>query len=273
MQTRTVVKKNYGPLLFLLLWGVYSFIYYYLKQDPVLKNFLGWTSFSTSAILTFIAVTYSLILWQKSTGRAQRIFGFFSVSLLCIFITNLIYQILFNVLEVSHDSISNIVLSSYNIPYLVFLFLQLLIWLMFITKIRFSQGKVKGLSLYIPIFIIVLAFSLFFLFPFNWNLKNISLADIYNIVSLFLQIAGCLAAFLCMFAFKNRGVFYLALSFVIISGTDLIMNFDFFSQSYGVHSLVEVGWILGVFFRIYGLFTIKKHKYYDVLPENWVYVD
>jgi len=272
MQTKIKDKRTQTPLLLIILWGIYGLIYFYLKNNPsTSSDFFGWTSFSISTIATYIAVHYSLALWQMSIGRARKIFGLFSISILCSFISNLIYQISFNILKISNEAISNVVLSCYHLPYLAFLVCQSAVWLMLLHSLRFYKNKIKGFTLFSLITFVII----FLIFAFNShvslkNLSNMNFNQTYSFIELLLQLCGFLSALFCFICAKNRGIFYLAFSFIIIIGADLLMNLSFFAQTFGVKSIVEIGWILGVFFRIYGLYTIKKTKVYDALPESWV---
>lgn len=264
-------KKNLTPIFIILAWGIYGLIYFYLKKLYTNYNFDGWTSFFITVIVTYIGIHYSLTIWLKSSNKKTRqLFGLFALSIIYGFIANVIYQTLFNVLDVPKDSLSIMVLSSYNIPHISLIMLQSLVWLMLLQKIKLGKSN------FIPLYLIVITAALCFSFAlsFHSSSRNIMPFDwdgSYNLIELFLEITGFLSALICFIFAKNRGIFYLTLSFLLIMGTDIAINFGFFSKTFGASGMIETGWVLGVFFRIYGLYVINKTKLYKTLPETWVY--
>ncbi len=263
-------KKNYSFFFIVMVWAIYCAVFLDINQFDQFKIYTGWVLLSVSAALTFVSVCYAFWIWCNSVGRAKRIFAFITLACALDFVSNGIYQFLYNLSHFSHDSVSSLLISSYNLPYIGFLLFQVVVWLALLSKAKFYRGRIKGALFYLPFVLIVFVLSTVFFFPFAWNLKSITVYGAYNLLELFLQIAVFFAALFCLTVTKNRGIFYLAVSSIIIVTSDLIMNFGLFSQRYGVMSFVENGWVLGELLRIYSFSTIIKTRSYDVLPEDWV---
>ena len=104
----------------------------------------------------------------------------------------------------------------------------------------------------------------------NWEAEA-PLYNFYNLVQALLQIAGFVAAILCLAITKNRGIFYLAVAYLVELTGDVILNFGIFAQSYGMGSFVETFWILGLLLRVYGLANFKREKSFKFSPREWVY--
>ena len=258
----------------LALWGVFIVLYVLLKLVPA-DDYSGWVGFLYYMVVITTSTCYAIWAWRNSEPTAKRIIGYLALSFFCILCTALVYQLVFNVLRIPHSAMSNLALSLYNVPYTGFLVLQLLGWggILYIN----NKGK-SGLSptLYTPVIIISLScLSLFFLIFGAFNLQNWSegrfLLSSYDLIQAFLQIISFSVAILCLSITKNKGIFYIAISCLLITAVDTVLNFGIFSQSYGTGSILEIFWILGCLLSVYGLVSFKKEGAFKSSPKTWMY--
>ena len=257
----------------LILWGTFVALYTFLKFVPA-HDYSGWVGFSYYTIVFTTSAYYATWLWKNSDSTTKRILGYLALSFYCILSTALVYQFVFNVLRIPHSAMSNFLLSLYNVPYTGFLAFQLLTWggILYINNTGESSRRP---FLYIPVIIISFAclsllFFIFDAFSIQHWMEERFLHRFYDLVQAILQIASFLAAVLCLAIIKNRGLFYVAISCLLITAVDTVLNFGILAQSYGTGSILEVFWILACLLSVYGLINFKKDESFRLSPKEWV---
>ena len=274
-QTQNLLDRLLSSMPFILaLWGTFLALHVILKLVPT-HNYSDWFDFLIAIGVETIVVYYLVWLWINSESTTRRIFAFFTFSICSIIFAALAYEIFFNLPHISLSSTSNILLLSlYNIPYLGFLLFQLIAWATVLYVNNADKGSRRPF-LYVPVAIISSAcLSLFFfIFDFSsihhWTEEKF-FHDFYGLFQSLLQIVSFLAAILCLAITKKKGIFYLALSYLIITAVNMVMNFGIFTQSYGTGSFVEIFWRLGLLLRIYALATVKKEGSFALSPKEWM---
>ena len=254
--------------------GLLVAAYTVLKFVPTF-DYSGWVGFLSSVIFGVISIYYSVWLWKNSSSITKLVFGSFALSFICVLCDAVIYKLVYNVLHIPHSDMSNLLLSSYNIPYTGFLVFQCLGWSIILFTNKTEKGS-RRLFLYVPVVIVALAcLTLFFLIFDTGNLQQwqgeTSLHNFYGLVQALLQIAGFAAVLLCLAITKNKGIFYLAVAYLIELVGDVILNFGIFSQGFGMGSFAETFWILGLLLRVYGLANLKKEISFNALAKDWIY--
>ena len=126
-------------------------------------DYSGWVGFSSSVIFGIISIYYSVWFWKNSNSTTRFVFGSFALSLICVLCDATIYKFIYNVLHIPHSAISNVLLSSYNIPYTGFLIFQCLGWSVILSTNSVEKGR-QRLFLYVPVTIILLACLVLFFF-------------------------------------------------------------------------------------------------------------
>ena len=221
-----------------------------------------------------LSIYYSIWFWRNSESTTRRILAYFALSFCCSISLALIYKFIFNVLQIPHSNVSELLASLYNIPYMGTMAFQLLAWGS-ILYLNNAESDSRRLFLYTPVIIISLAcLSLFFFIFDTFNtqhwIEGSFLHVSYDFVEALLQIASFATALLCLAVTRSKGLFYIALGYLIIIAVDITMNFGIFAQSYGTRSFVEKFWILGVWLRVYGLVHFKKENAFKLSPKEWI---
>jgi hypothetical protein len=266
------VRKDMSILYLLGLWIIYVVVYALVKTSG--SQLAGVLAFGSSFFLGCITIGYAIWLWIKSDGKAKKIFRLISWSFLCMFLLALVYKIIFNVLHITHDSVSSTLLSSYNLPYIGYLVFGFLALSRLFPKIKLYDKKITNIIMQIPVVISITILSVMFFLSFKIsNTSGFSLANFYDVLELVLQLATFVVAILCLSVSRNRGVFYLSLSYLFFVIPDLIMNVHIFSQVYGLGSVLETGWFLAWVFGMLGLIDFKRSSSYKTQPSEWTYAN
>jgi len=267
-------KTNPNNLLLFSLvgcWVIYTILYVVLKNLGL--SLSGVLSSVIIVILDLAGFYYAFWLWKSAKGRARKIFGFFAISCIAALIADFIYFVLYNILHLSHEGISTWLLSTYNIPTILFLIFRFLAFGSILPQIKFYQKKIANFLIYTPIVIAITVISAMFFLLSKFNYQVFSVAKFYDWSEMILQLACFVIALLCLVVAKNRGVFYLAMAYLIDVLAELIMNTNLFSQSYGTQSLIETLWFLDSVLLIYGLIYLKQSGTYKESPLSWTYAN
>lgn len=268
---QTQAKAQYPSIaVFLFSWVVFAAVYIALKSYAPTHNYYGWLLFIASLIIETVVVIFALRLWKQASRESKRIMGYLALSFCFIFISTIIYYLLFNVIRLPHANISNSLLSSYNIPYLGFIFFQFLAWISIFAKS--SEANIRK-TVYTPVIFIVLACLLMFFLIYaekNTSGDNI-VSGFYTVSDGIFEFGSFVAALLCFATSKNKSILYLSLSYLIVMTTDIVMNFGIFSQHFGVGGFFETFWFLALALRLYSLVLFKNNKSFNTSPNTWLY--
>ncbi len=264
MQNQTKVQHQ-SISVFLFSWVVFAAVYIFLKNYTPLQNIAG-IPLSVAVIGSIIvAFIYGVRVWRKSTGKAKLVFGFFVLSFLCILIYGSIYQVVFNVLHLTQVPLPSLATLCYETIYFGFLVFQLLAWMCLFPKIDSAAKNRKDMVLYIPLAIILLyTFSMYIIIV---KLEIFSYDSLYNI----LGFSSFILAMLCLASARNKGIFYLALGFLVSKSGGLIMISGTFAQKFRTGSPMETLWILGVLIMAYGLMNFKPNEICNTSPNIWIH--
>jgi hypothetical protein len=264
-------KKMKSPIFYFIgIWLLYLFGYLLLKAtEPSISGVL----FGAVIILDAIAAWYAFWLWKNAIDKAKRIFGFFAIAFLAIFIADLVYQPLYNFFHASLIKTSVLLLSAYSIPYIIFLLFQFLALGEIFPRIHLYKNRLSNIVLYVPVLIIITVLSVMFFLTFQSARHAFAPDRLYRVIEVVLQLGSFVMAVLCLVIAKNKGVVCLSLGFAINMLADLIMNMNIFAQSYAMGSVVETNCIFVLLLWIYGLVYFKNSGTYKQQPIEWTHVN
>lgn len=254
-------------LSFFSVWVLYAIAHTYLQASSAWQAYAGYLSTIADTGLVIVVLGYAFLLWRKAdVAKTKLVFGLYFFTYVCIFISDAIYNIIFNVLHLTHTDLSQTTLSTYNIPYLLGLILLFACFANIVPSINFFKHKLN-----VPIIVLVASIAFNLALFVDWKSGSVfSLTKIYDLGDGIFELANFIMAIACFIVAKNKGVFYFGLGYVIIIAADFIMNIGMLSQHFGVGSLIETSWILGLFFVIFALAKMKKTEIYAVEPKTWV---
>lgn len=274
MQNTTQSQKSnfISVTLILIAWIAYATLTSIFKQHEATKFVAGILATLGDTGLNLAIVAICIWLWRNAAKEAKLLFMFFSLSFAFVTIPNAVYHLIFNVFHIQapyFDTTNNLILL-HHIPYMFCLIFEFAAWMSVAVYLFSSHLKLKN---YTPIIFVVSLMLLMFIWIYGWkfNFKEAAMfSKVYKIYITSFYIVNFTIAALCLAACRTRSIFYLALGYIIIVGTDLIMDFGFMSQGFGIGSLLDNVWFLGILFMLYGLLDFKKTKDYKLNPKHWV---
>lgn len=256
------------------IWIVYAIAYYLLKTHSTHKEYAGFLSTAGDTSLNIIMILFNLWLWKNSAKGAKRIFGFFTLSFAFVTIPNALYQLLFNVFAIKapYVSTANAHLIIHHVMYAFCLLFEFMAWASIAAYIFPNNSKSKYKN-YIGFMVITGIILLSFLGMFMWKINHaeLSASKCFEIYITSFYITNFILAMLCLAICKSKSLFYLALGYLVIVGADLIMVFGFLSQNFGMGSLFDTSWVLGLLLMLYGVLSFKRSGDHKLVPRSWLF--
>jgi len=259
------------PIVFIVAcWIVYAFLYVILKSSETTKIFAGYLELIIMVVTDIAAFIGSVYICKIAIAQTKRIFVFFALAFGFVIIDDAIYNFIFYVLKMPHSELSNLVLSSYNIPYLLFLIFQVLFFISIFVYAKFSKIK-ANMGLLIPVVATGIILLFVFFFSINWKEGQLSLGGFYNVSDDVLGAVRFVVAALCLAVSRNRGLTYLFFGTLLAGIVNIILDFGFFTQDYHTGSVLETLLALSSVFQVYGLFYLIKTKSYLLQPQQLIF--
>lgn len=265
-------NSNWSILYFIGAWILYLAIYETLRSFVDHNTWAGWFGFIVSdVIFSLIPSAYALSLWHRTTDKTKNFFGLISIAFISNFLVACIYTSIFSILHISHDNVHELLLASYNIPYIIVLLSFFLAFGNVFSKAKIYTKKRGNFFSYVPVIVIITVIITLFFSSHSANPHSSTLGKFYDISDLVLQLAGAIIAVLSLIISKNKGLFALALGYTVFIVSELIMNVDAFGQSYWTGSFLETMYFLSCVLSIYGLVYFKKSSTFQQNPIEWTY--
>jgi signal transduction histidine kinase len=254
------------------LWVVYSILYILLTAHEN-KVYSGLFALVVTTFFEIVIFGYAFWLWRHAIKTAKNVLGLFALSFGCMLIVNFVILLFFDVLHIPRSVVLGSFLSAfYNIPYLGFIVFQFFACALLLFT---SNAKWKSRSLfhYFPVAAIICASLVLCIFLYEWVLSGrVAFTDFYTGVDGVLEMMSFVLVLLCLATAKNKTVFYLTLSYLIIIVIDITINFGMLSTKLGISDIVvKPIWFLGLMFRLYGLVLCKKLGLYQTESKNWLH--
>jgi len=242
------------------IWALYTICWMVAKSYAPASTVSGIIILSSNLIVDIVMISYAFWLWRNTPAPGKSIFGLLFTSLLCLLATDVVYNILYNVLHIPQSLAPISWAFVYNILYFAFLLFQFLVWISVLLTLKPYERRF--IFLCVPVIIILLATFLIYIFATQWNPESLTLISFYDGWDEIFELISFFAAALCLITAKNRGIFYIALGYMTNMGASFVIDFKFFSQAHGANSTLETVWTLGAIFTIYGLILFKKNLWY-----------
>lgn len=260
-------QRSFSIVPWVVVWVVYLIGCELLKFYDETRLFAGGIVLLAAVATDLLLLGYALWLTLHATAKARLVFGLFVASCLFLLGLDVIYHSLYSILQIPRTQVPVFWLSTYNILYLMCLFLQIGMWAGILSTLTPQERKTALFC--VPFTVIVLVVLMVYIFAAQWGPAHFTLINFYDGLDEILEWFGFVAATMCLLTAKNKWLTYLALGYLIIRSTGFMMDFRFFSQTYGSNSIVEALWVLGAIFMIYALAFIKKDGLHS-LENPWV---
>ena len=243
----------------LLIWSLYSSIYIYLKQSASTANIAAYLSLFGELSLDIVVAAYMLRLSRHAESTdAAGIFAVFALAFASAGIADGVYNLILNIYNFSY--INPFIASLFDVPFAIFLFLQLVGWLkIFLADKKVISGK-NNISL-LPYIIISSMLFLMFMFVINWQIEYSSMIGLFQAVDTMLEVLGFALVTSCLARERSDFVCYSALGYLLIVSSDFIIRYHVVSGMIPYLSSLEMVWILGLaLFCVGSVFTFRGGK-------------
>lgn len=244
---RIAVNSVYATCLFGV---IYSLVYIYFKYSN-LYIISGYLSFFGECCLDFSIMTASFFAWKKSTLSLRIFFLFIFIAYLSAFIADGVYNYLINIMQIKINTFYD---SLFDIPFLIFLFFQMLSLFLLFSKYNCKLGNLYN---YIPYIFASFIIFLSFVYFIHWNVLTTSIIGIYQIADTFLESIGFLFACFCLIRTNVSWVKYFGIGYLIVISSDFLIRYGVVDKKYFIVSQFEITWIFGLTFI---LFSILKYN-------------
>lgn len=173
-----------------------------------------------------------------------------------------IYHVTMNIIDVNNFNIAN---SFFEVPFILFLFFHVIAWLsiFFIDYKKDSGNKIS----YLPYLTVSVFIFFTFVYAIPWKIHYLSKLGIYQLIDTLLEVMGFALSTVCLARSKNNAVCYLAIGYLCIISSDLLIRYEVISGQIPFLSIFETSWCFGLLLMSWGFFSLKNAQI-RLLPLN-----
>lgn len=261
-----VTVKNSGNSIKLAMIGFTWFFYscvYLLLVNVHSNTFAGYFAFISQVGMDVIISILAFNLYQTiNKNDLKSIYLLFFISSISAVAADGIYHVAMNILDVSYFHKAN---SFFEVPFIFFLFFQVIAW----TKVFFIDYKVssKKRFSYLPYLSVSIFIFFTFVYVIPWKIHYLSKLGIYQLIDTFLEVIGFALSAICLSRSKNNPVRYLAIGYLFIVSSDLLIRYDVITGEIPFLSVFEVSWSFGLLVMAFGFYSLKNNQI-KLLPLN-----
>ena len=165
-------------------------------------------------------------------------------------------------------SFSNALNSFINIPFIVFLILQLIIWSSFFTRAIVEQKNKNTFLLSIPIVVTTLIVFVMFLRGNSIDDAQLfSLLGLYTILEIVLQLLNFIFVTLTLCVTQDKPIRFVGIGFLLIIGSASIEQLNTVMRILKPISVIETLWVLGLLFMAFGFYNRLQNV--DIKTRKW----
>ncbi|HZW61794.1 MAG TPA: HAMP domain-containing sensor histidine kinase [Candidatus Babeliales bacterium] len=270
----TFIPKNkysvVNPVIMAMIgWVIFFFLYSVLKNIPWMERYSAYFPLIGEAGLDAVAATLTFKLWRKVKNVAHRkIFLILSVSFVASLMADLIYNVVLNLFNFKYEN--TIIVTLFDVPFALFLFLQLVVWanLILLNKNIVTNGKK---TFYIPNIILSALMFIMFMFGIPWKINYLSAIGLFQSIDTILEVSGFALATICLARAKGQLIRFLTIGYLIVVSSDFIIRYYVVSGSIPYLSPFESTWVLGLLIICVGCYlslSEKNNEDFRLLPVN-----
>lgn len=261
----TALEKDISPIklaAIISIWFVYSCIYITLTNIHLSTSAGYFALFSQVGIDGMITI-FTFKLYQKAqNNNLKLIYLWFFLSAVSAMAADGIYHAAMNIIDINNFNVAS---SFFEVPFILFLFFQVVAWLsiFFIDYKIDSENKIP----YLPYLTVSVFIFFTFVYAIPWKIHYLSKLGIYQLIDTSLEVMGFALSTVCLARSKNDAIRYLAMGYLCIISSDLLIRYEVISGQIPFLSVFEVSWCLGLLLMCCGFFSLKNTKI-RLLPLN-----
>lgn len=252
------IIKNHKYLITIgsiLIWFLYSLVYVISKNYIDAKTFCGYWILIGQSGFDLIAMFITFRMYKNNKNNKDSvIYLLFSTSFFFAFLADSTYNFFLNIRGMNSYGI--LIDSIFDIPFILFLLLQSIAWIIVSVK----NKTTLSISYYLPsIFISSIMLSIF-IFIIPWKINHFSILGLYQSIDTILEAIGFAAAIVCLSRSKNIAIFNISIGYMLIISSDLMIRSGVIQNDVKLLSPLETTWTLGLILMCSGFFLFQKEK-------------
>ena len=257
MHTNSTKRKVTTSIL-IGLWIIYTISYVFLKGQETTGLLAGYFSLIGEVGLDLVAAILAYRLFVTANiCYVRNIFQLYFISFCSALLADGIYNVILNLYHV--PEFSSIVSSLFEIPFAIFLLLQVLV---FIKIIIYSNDieRIASKHVYVPYAVVSLLMFIMFMFGVSWKIEHYSFSGVFQFIDTLLEVAGFSLAMICLSRAKTSAVRYISTGYLCIVSSDFIIRYHVVSGLMPYLNTLEAFWVLGILLICIGLFFISSEE-------------
>ncbi len=255
--------------IYLGAWIIYDLFYGITKYFVSLHFITGYLSLIAQVSLDLVCMILSYGIAKNTQKLEKCFFTLFSFSFAFNLISDVGYNTIANIIGITNFSFFSEL--TFDVPFLIFLLLQLNAWFLIFKLIHNRNKHVIRYSvlLYSPFIVSsIIVLLTFFLLPF-WRVSLTSTQGLFNSLDSILQVITFAPVVVCLFAAKDKKLSLLTFGYLTIIATDFMVHITQVEKLLVTSSLLEIFWILGLLLFTVGLMSIREDR--DFIFESNLY--
>lgn len=253
----------------IIIWLVYACTYTVLKNDPNTVTLAGYFPLVGEAGLDVVAAILVFRLWKMAEEQHMKnVFLIFFMAFIAAIAADSVYNVVLNLFQFQY--INPIVVSLFDVPFGLFLLLQLIAWgwIIFLNK---EEETKSDKSSHIPYVIVSILMFIMFMFGVRWKIEHFSLLGIFQVLDTTLEVMGFALATICLARAKTQIIRYSTIGYLLIVSSDFIIRYHVVTGLIPYLSSLEATWVLGLLLICLGFFLNqdnKRNELFRLLPVN-----
>jgi hypothetical protein len=258
---RAFAIKRYILSAGILIWLIYAISYVLLSTKLGKSTIAGYLALLGESGLDFIAALLAFWVCKTSTNY-KKIFFIFGLSFLTAGVADFIYNLILNINQIISFEVA--IDSAWDIPFIIFLFLQGLAWfLLFFNNVEGTDLNRRlrfNFLVHSPYLLVGLIIFTSFTFAVSWKIDYFSVLGFYQIIDTLLEVLGFIFASFCLIRSNTIGIRYLSIGYLLVISSDLIIRYGVVTATYKPVNPLETTWVLGLLLVIIGFFFFCRHQ-------------
>jgi signal transduction histidine kinase len=247
-------------MLFIAILGIIIWIFLLLVQ--VL------TQYDTSVIcqnlefcIDLVNIILALMIYYKMNLEEKKLFKFFTLSIVFLFILDVLYYIVYSI---PHKS-------SYAFIFDIFHFIYYAITITFIVRALFLY-VLEPRNIFVGLIVaFIVNIGVFLIFSIDtksiheyWSLRNTIQIDFIGIIQSVVDLILFNLAFFWLIYSKKIGVAIIASAYIVLTASEFMMTSCYVSGIKTLLPWAELFWMLGLILLIFGMTKLISTKSYDI---------
>lgn len=259
------LENNISPIklaLIISIWFIYSGVYITLTNIQLSISAGYFALFSQVGMDGLISILTFKLYQKANKNNLKLIYLLFFFSAVSAMVADGVYHAAMNIIDVNNFNVAS---SFFEVPFILFLFFQVIAWLsIFFIDYKIDSGNKIP---YLPYLTVSVFIFFTFVYAIPWQIHYLSKLGIYQLIDTSLEVIGFSLSTVCLARSKNDAVRYLAIGYLCIISSDLLIRYEVISGQIPFLSVFEVSWCFGLLLMSCGFFSLKNAQI-RLLPLN-----